>query len=132
MQKSTEIYRTFCVFVQISQIIKHKIKCNVFGKSRKQAFRNQYIWCVNSLTVKYLRPVAEIKPENYKLHRMEWLLIVDIWTEFLLCHQMLYELWSCEFVFVSFSFLLKKKKSGGIVHYPVSHEKRCMLNTEAC
>jgi len=46
--------------------------------------------------------VAEIKPENYKLQRIEWLLIADIWTEFVLCHQMSYELWLGEFVFVSF------------------------------
>lgn len=117
--------------MQIFQIIKHEIKCNSFSTDRKQVFKNQCIWCVNSLTVKYLRPVAEIKPENYKLHRIEWLLIADIWTEFLLCHQMLYELWSCEFIFVSVSFLSKKKKKvGGIVHYPVSHEKRCILNTD--
>lgn len=51
--------------------------------------------------VKYLRAAAERKPGNYKLHRTEWLLIADIWTEFLLCHQMSNELWLGELVFVS-------------------------------
>lgn len=124
-----DLWNILCL-VQISQVIKHEIKCRSFSTGRKQVFKNQCVWCANSLTVKYLRPVAEISPENYKLYRLEWLLIVVIWTEFLLCHLMLYELWSCEFVFVCVSFLLKKK-SGEIVHYTVSHEKRCRLNTEA-
>lgn len=51
-----------CV-VQTSQIIKHEIKFNSCSTGRKQVFKNQCIWCVNSLTVKYLSPVAEINPE---------------------------------------------------------------------
>lgn len=37
--------------------------------------------------------MAEIESENYKLHRIEQLLIADIWSEFPCCHQMLYEVW---------------------------------------
>lgn len=99
------INRFVCV-VQLFQIRKHEIRCSNFSIGRTRAFKNQYIWCVNSL-----RTVAEIKHENYKLHRIVWLLIADIWTEFLLCHHM-YELWSSEFVFVCF-LSVKKKKVGG-------------------
>lgn len=87
--------------MQILQIRKPEIKHSDFSTERKQNFKNQCIWCVNMWRVKCLRAAAERKPGNYKLHRTEWLLIADIWTEFLLCHQMSNELWLGELVFVS-------------------------------
>lgn len=65
IQKCSETYETFFVLCR-----KHEINCKNFSIGRKQAFKNQYAWCVNSSRVKYPRTVAEIKPEKYKLHRM--------------------------------------------------------------